>query len=538
MPTALSALVRASALPFLAVTFVPDELLAQPAVLFTDVTTGPLTGGPNGLGVPIAIFGTGFGATRGGSRVTIGGVEVAAYAVWGRGNAANPLLDMVIVQPGPGTPAGPIVVQVGGQLSNADFAFTPNGGQIRYVATTGSDSNPGTQQAPFATVLHAAAAQRTGPGDTILIRGGTYSESEIWLRGDYGMGGTQSQPKTIAAYPGELVVFDNPARDLILDAPWITISGWNLRAGKAMGMPDANNPSQLEPGNKLVNNRVIGPIGYHGIGTHGDDVVCAGNVVVVAGSSVGTQGHCIYSSVGQRLRLLHNVVSGAPGYGIHLFDQCRAQTGDFRREILDVLVEGNLLHGSTQRSGMIVAMNDECALGNRIDGLRIRNNVFTANNHCGLVLRGIASNLQVYHNTFVQNGRQDVYLGRDVALTNVDLANNLFFHSANGNCASNCNWFPDAHVQMATGPQAVLLRQNGYFPKLPNTLGIADATPVTGWLHFVNAEGFDFRLVVGSAAIAAGLPLSTVTRDFFGAPRTAPPTLGAFEQPVIVNRRL
>jgi hypothetical protein len=133
--------------------------------------------------------------------------------------------------------------------------------------------------------------------------------------------------------------------------------------------------------------------------------MAAGNLVLVSGSSVGTQGHCIYSSVGQNLRLLHNLVSGAPGYGIHLFDQCRS-TSDFRREIRSVAVEGNVLHGSTLRSGMIVAMNDECGLGNRIDGLVIKNNVFTANNHCGLVLRGIANAVQVHNNKL-----RRVYLG-------------------------------------------------------------------------------------------------------------------------------
>jgi hypothetical protein len=509
--------------------FVATDAAAQAAVLFTDVTTGPVTGGPNGLGVPIAIFGSGFGAVRGASRVTIGGVEVAAYPVWGSGNAANPLLDQIVVQPGPGITGGAIVVEVAGWPSNADLTFTPNNGQIRYVAANGSDSNPGTAAAPFATVLHAAAAQRTGPGDTILIRGGTYSEAEIWLRGDYGMGGTASQPKTIAAYPGEVVIFDNPIRDLILDAPWVTISGWNLRNGKAMGMPDGNNLQQLEPGNKLVNNRIIGPIGYHGIGTHGDDAMAAGNLVLVSGSSVGTQGHCIYSSVGQNLRLLHNLVSGAPGYGIHLFDQCRSSS-DFRREIRNVVIEGNVLHGSTLRSGMIVAMNDECGLGNRIDGLVIKNNVFTANNHCGLVLRGIANDVQVHNNTFFQNGRQELYLGPDMSLTNVDLANNLFFHAPNGNCTTNCSWFPEAHVQMGSGPQQVALRQNGYFPASPSTLGIVDATPITGWLRFVNVAALDFRLRPGSIAIDTGLPLPTVPRDFFGVPRAFGPfDLGAFE---------
>ena len=74
---------------------------AAPRILFTDVEGGPVSGGPGNRGVPISIFGKGFGATRGASKVTIGGVEAAGYMSWGAGNANNPGLDMITVQPGP-----------------------------------------------------------------------------------------------------------------------------------------------------------------------------------------------------------------------------------------------------------------------------------------------------------------------------------------------------------------------------------------------------------------------------------------------------
>src|SRR5689334_17553668 len=73
---------------------------APPRVFFTDIEAGPVTGGPRNLGVPISIFGKGFGAERGVGRVTIGGVEVASYLLWGANNAQNTSLDMIVVQPG------------------------------------------------------------------------------------------------------------------------------------------------------------------------------------------------------------------------------------------------------------------------------------------------------------------------------------------------------------------------------------------------------------------------------------------------------
>ena len=44
-----------------------------------------------------------------------------------------------------------------------------------YVATTGSDSNPGTEAQPWRTVQHAADTMVAG--DTVYIRGGIYNEN-------------------------------------------------------------------------------------------------------------------------------------------------------------------------------------------------------------------------------------------------------------------------------------------------------------------------------------------------------------------------
>ena len=108
-------------------------------MLFSDVVSGPTAGGPSGLGVPVTIYGTGFGASRGTSTVTIGGVEVAAYLGWGPGIAHNPGLEAVVVQPGPAVVGGPIVVTVDGRQSNADQTFSVNAARVLAIAPSGSD---------------------------------------------------------------------------------------------------------------------------------------------------------------------------------------------------------------------------------------------------------------------------------------------------------------------------------------------------------------------------------------------------------------
>lgn len=173
-----------------------------------------------------------------------------------------------------------------------------------------------------------------------------------------GMSGRDGQPLVIRNYPNETPVFTNASRPILVDASYVTFSGVHLRNGKEIGVSEhMENLLATPKGVSIVNSSVIGPIGYEGIGLHGDGHLLAGNLVRVEGSSQGTQGHCFYISYGNGVRVLYNIADGAPGYGLHIFDQVRQQ-GDFRRVISNLLVEGNVLRNSPERSGMILAMDD------------------------------------------------------------------------------------------------------------------------------------------------------------------------------------
>ena len=78
-----------------------------------------------------------------------------------------------------------------------------------YVATTGSDSNAGTMAAPFATLQKGA--NTAVAGDTVYIRGGTYSITTPATSGagiNFTKSGTATAPINYFAYPGEVPVFD------------------------------------------------------------------------------------------------------------------------------------------------------------------------------------------------------------------------------------------------------------------------------------------------------------------------------------------
>jgi hypothetical protein len=76
------------------------------------------------------------------------------------------------------------------------------GGRVVYVDGRGSDGNPGTRARPWRTLAHAFT--RLQPGDTLLLRGGTYLERPTLSRS-----GTAGAPITVRSYPGETAVIDS-----------------------------------------------------------------------------------------------------------------------------------------------------------------------------------------------------------------------------------------------------------------------------------------------------------------------------------------
>src|SRR5215469_10673377 len=70
-----------------------------------------------------------------------------------------------------------------------------------FVATTGKDSNPGTQSAPWRTIQHAADSAHAG--STVNVRGGVYEEL-VRINVSGNAGGFI----TFRSYPHEIAVLD------------------------------------------------------------------------------------------------------------------------------------------------------------------------------------------------------------------------------------------------------------------------------------------------------------------------------------------
>src|SRR4029078_4565926 len=87
----------------------------------------------------------------------------------------------------------------------------PADAETYYVSTAGSNSNPGTQQAPWGSINYAVS--RLFAGDTLYIRGGTYTSPADAIDSQtitMNSGTSWGNPIPVAGYPGETVTIQPP----------------------------------------------------------------------------------------------------------------------------------------------------------------------------------------------------------------------------------------------------------------------------------------------------------------------------------------
>jgi hypothetical protein len=194
-----------------------------PVVLFTDIVSGPNTGGEDNNGIYLSIFGHGFGSSRGNSKVRINGVEVAAYKYWGAATAGAEGIQQISVQPGSAVSSGPIKVTVGGVDSNTEHTFTVRSypSKIWFVSLSGDQDScqAGDITKPCRSVTKTYSS-KASPGDFIVIRGGNWTDTDgdgAWIDLETGGGdrctppecaSPSDKPWAFVGYPGENVTYD------------------------------------------------------------------------------------------------------------------------------------------------------------------------------------------------------------------------------------------------------------------------------------------------------------------------------------------
>lgn len=169
---------------------------AGPRLFFTDLESGPNTGGERDGGAFVTLYGKGFGSSQGASFVTVNGRRVGAYPHWSD--------EKIAVQLGPRAQSGPIQVSTVEGASNT-LPFTVRPGRIFFVSTRGSDRGSGGFADPFASIPACKKAMR--PGDICYAMDGVKQTTVEAYNAMISMsqGGDEGRPMALVAYPNARV---------------------------------------------------------------------------------------------------------------------------------------------------------------------------------------------------------------------------------------------------------------------------------------------------------------------------------------------
>ena len=488
----------------------------RPRIFYTDLKSGPNSGGENNDGAFVTLYGRNFGALQGTSRVTIGGAAVASYPIWSDSK--------ITVQLGPAAVTGNIVVEVGGSASNG-ISFVVRSGRIFFVATNGSDSASGSVTSPWRTL--PAAKKKVAAGDIIYVRDGVVAKSIDASNAALALtsatntpAGTSSAPIALVAYPGANVIIGCTEstcgdRGIRMHRSYWVLAGMTVRAKYTMYSSSieysANGlrvVANIVPGgsyygttagtNPVRNVKVLGnhiydhehSLIYFGGYGENDNIEVAWNIVhdVWDGDGIKFLGHRDYDHA-TRVTIHDNLVYNTAHPAIWV----GGYTDNGHPWMEDALIYNNVVYAGGQ---------------NWSDG---------ANGACLRVsTRGPESepiDVKAFHNTFVNCGRSV----RADAFDSLELKNNIFVQT---------NGKPFLDSTLGNGQLVMsnnLYQGNASVPS-------KEQRAITGNAGFVDMSARNYRLTTSSAAIDRGLLVGvTSDHDRDLRPVGAAPDLGAYE---------
>jgi hypothetical protein len=381
-----------------------------------------------------------------------------------------------------------------------NLILNPSPGNAYYIAQDGNDSDDGSLQHPWRTVSNAW--RKSGGGDTVMVREGTYTEGEIWLTPSRQGKGEVGQMWTLRSYPGEQARFTN-AR-FIVDASFVRIQGLVLDgvgSNSNIDVGDSGVPERVE----ILDNLFTGRQSERVVSLTCIDGLIQGNIVNITSGSVS---HAFYIKHGSNNIIRDNHITGMNKYGIQIYDEDKYS--QYAAAIKNLLVENNTIVGSQTRSGIVVSGGDGTRPPIEVDGVVIRNNLILnhAENAILVAYEGRIRNISIYNNVLYGND-----IGIEISADDVDgvmIKNNIFLSNRY------------TQTDITSRINNLVISHNLYHQPASVGSGAHDDNPIWGDPMFVNAPGGDFHLQPNSPAIDAGVDLGL---PFNG----VAPDLGAFE---------
>jgi hypothetical protein len=556
---------------FLACLLKTSLALAQPppAIFFSDLISGPNSGGENvdGFsGAYVTLYGNFLGESRGASAVTWNGLNCLRVVSSGESWL---WYQKIVVQLGSGCVAGPgkfVVTTVNG-ISNG-VQFSVNSGHIYFVSTSGSDSNNGSFARPWLTLPHAVKTAGVNPGAVIYAMNGvsqTEDDGQSWnasltMRNDW-CKGTSSQPNALVAYPGAVVKIGNsgstPTFGMRYTQGNVTNGGcagyWTWAGIRFTGVIAAaigNGSYSRFVGNDVTNPQSAGIAGGS----------AALDISALHTSIFGNNCHDLILQTTDRLaqgvypstdsnwtEFAWNVIAntkGRAGLQIH----SSPTTGSNGLVLHDIFIHDNIIHDTAEEAilvdtvdpskGPILVYNNVIYAGNR-DGFASSSSLYFANDGDFNQSNGIGSgSVQFYNNTIYCQGGEACFrsyfslnAGQPV-LANV--RNNLIYSTGGVPYwePGLATWNPGGYCQSSYTPS-----------QCPNFAGSNNLVFGNGAATFtsiltnnvnvdpllVNPGTNDFHLQPGSPAVGAGIPITGLSYDIDGRIRPSLPSIGAYE---------
>ena len=390
-------------------------------------------------------------------------------------------------------------------LSDAAHAAT------YYVATSGNNGNPGTEDKPWRTITYAVAAMVAG--DTTYVRGGTYStEGNIRFKRT----GTATAPIKLLNYPGESPVIDFVDQQVgdtvtILHASgqnvamgYITIEGFEIKNGhdgiKFYGMHNSVIRRNWVHHNK--NQGIIGIGGHHNlfdrniIYHNGNHVGCANGDKTSTGFSVCNQSHGLYMH-GDSYIITNNLIYDNQAAGIQQNGSASSRFTTKRHPnpafsgAANWVIANNTIAYQGYASGLLI-------WGSLTNNTRVENNIFYENK------QSLTSSSQGQGIFFTGAGAPGITIRNNLAYATSP--GSTSFIGSNGGATEGAGYTQSGNIVNTT---------------LPGFVNAPATVPASA----------NFALTTRSPAIDAGVSLAETKIDFNGTPRPQgrAPDIGAYE---------
>jgi parallel beta-helix repeat protein len=379
---------------------------------------------------------------------------------------------------------------------------------IYYVATTGNDANSCSAAqniaTPRKTITNGITCMTAGAGDTLVIRGGTYSER---IRDDQGTllnafpGGTSyANATTIKAYTGETVTLSGQAEAFTFQSStskYLIIQGLRLLNQTNNCVGTGSGATGGAHHIRFVNIECAnsGHMGFS-FGPYNVDTFFE-----VLGGSVHDNGVNAHNDHGFYIRSGSNLIDGVTvynnyAYGIQFYNTDNAVNRANNNIVRNCIFHHNpKITDASSGAGILLGSGDNNTAYNNI----------LYNNKWGIQVGYRCTNCKVFNNTIYNNGPgAAIGLGKDGnAVTNTTIRNNIFWRNTSDTVDS--------------GPGTVT--------------GTIVSHNLTSDPSFVNAASFNFRLQASSPAIDRGTGISAVPVDFVGTrrPQMNEYDIGSFE---------